>query len=334
MAPLVAMKRQAELVGKIAVLFGGNSAEREVSLQSGKAVLDALARRGYQPVGIDTGVAGWQRKLELMSCKFVFIALHGPGGEDGTMQGYLETMGQTVGQTTAQTQGLRYSGSGVQASALAMDKMRTKQLWKGVGVATAPFAVLGDGSNWQQVCRELGDVMMVKPALEGSSIGMSKVSGAHQLEEAYRLARKYGELVIAEAFVSGSEYTVAILGDQVLPPIKLETQHVFYDYDAKYLADDTRYICPCGLPAAEEAALKTLARKAFDTVGCRGWGRVDVMRDEKGNFFVLEVNTVPGMTSHSLVPMAAKAAGLEFDDLVETIVDCAMASGGSSGHVE
>jgi D-alanine-D-alanine ligase len=302
------MPKFDELTGKIAVLFGGTSAEREVSLQSGGAVLNALMRRGYQPVGIDTGSDGWQHMLETARCEFVFIALHGPGGEDGAMQGYLET------------QGLRYSGSGVQASALAMDKMRTKQLWKGVGVATAPFAVLTDASNWKQICRELGDVLMVKPALEGSSIGMSKIKGADQLEEAYKLARQYGDLVIAEAFVSGSEYTVAILGDQVLPPIRLETHHVFYDYNAKYLADDTRYICPCGLPAADEAALKVLARTAFDTVGCRGWGRVDVMRDESGSFFVLEVNTVPGMTSHSLVPMAAKAAGLDFDDLVEAII--------------
>jgi D-alanine-D-alanine ligase len=310
------MPKFVELTGKIAVLFGGTSAEREVSLQSGRAVLDALASRGYQPVGIDTGSANWQTMLDAAQSEFVFIALHGPGGEDGAMQGYLEKIGQT--------RGLRYSGSGVQASALAMDKMRTKQLWKGVGVATAPFAVLTDASNWKQICRELGDVLMVKPALEGSSIGMSKIKGADQLEEAYALARKYGDLVIAEAFVSGSEYTVAILGDQVLPPIKLETHHVFYDYNAKYLADDTRYICPCGLSSVDEAELKALARRAFDTVGCRGWGRVDVMRDDKGNFFVLEVNTVPGMTSHSLVPMAAKAAGLDFDELVETIVACSM----------
>lgn len=308
MPPFIDVKRKAELTGKIAVLFGGTSAEREVSLQSGGAVLNALMRRGYQPVGIDTGSDGWQHMLATAHCDFVFIALHGPGGEDGAMQGYLETSG------------LHYSGSGVQASALAMDKMRTKQLWKGVGVATAPFAVLTDSSDWKQICRDLGDVLMVKPALEGSSIGMSKVSGADQLEDAYKLARQYGELVIAEAFVTGSEYTVAILGDQVLPPIKLETHHVFYDYNAKYLADDTRYICPCGLALSDETALKALARTAFDTVGCRGWGRVDVMRDEKGNFFVLEVNTVPGMTSHSLVPMAAKAAGLDFDDLVEAII--------------
>jgi len=314
--PILAETIKTGLTGKIAVLFGGTSAEREVSLQSGRAVLEALSRRGYQPVGIDTGSASWQTMLDAARSEFVFIALHGPGGEDGAMQGYL------------QTRGLRYSGSGVQASALAMDKMRTKQLWKGVGVSTAPFAVLTDGSNWKQICRDLGDELMVKPALEGSSIGMSKIKGADQLEEAFRLARQYGDLVIAEAFVSGSEYTVAILGDQVLPPIKLETQHVFYDYNAKYLADDTRYICPCGLAAADEAELKALARRAFDTVGCRGWGRVDVMRDVNGNFFVLEVNTVPGMTSHSLVPMAAKAAGLDFDALVETIVASSITSSG------
>lgn len=316
--PTFAEKRKAELTGKIAVLFGGTSAEREVSLQSGGAVLNALTRRGYQPVGIDTGSVGWQQMLETARCEFVFIALHGPGGEDGAMQGYL------------QTRGLRFSGSGVQASALAMDKMRAKQLWKGVGVATAPFAVLADTSDWSRICRELGDELMVKPALEGSSIGMSKINGAEQLEAAYRLARQYGDLVIAEAFVSGSEYTVAILGDQVLRPIRLETHHLFYDYNAKYIANDTRYICPCGLPAAEEAALEALARTAFDTVGCRGWGRVDVMRDDQGNFFVLEVNTVPGMTSHSLVPMAAKAAGLEFDDLVEAIIAASMTVNGKT----
>jgi D-alanine-D-alanine ligase len=313
------MARFAELIGKIAVLFGGTSAEREISLQSGSAVLSALEARGYRPVGIDTGSHDWQQQLDAGAFEFVFIALHGPGGEDGAMQGYLQTK-------SLQTKGMRYSGSGVQASALAMDKMRTKQLWKGVGVSTAPFAVLRDNTHWQQVCAELGNEMMVKPALEGSSIGMSKVSGAQQLEAAYQLAKKYGDLVIAESFVSGSEYTVAILGDQVLPPIKLETQHVFYDYNAKYIANDTRYICPCGLSAEDEQVLKNLARTAFDTVGCRGWGRVDVMRDAAGQFFVLEVNTVPGMTSHSLVPMAAKAAGLTFDDLVEAIIASSLAS--------
>lgn len=307
------MPKFAELTGKIAVLFGGTSAEREISLQSGGAVLAALDRRGYRPVGIDTAARDWEQQLDAGAFAFVFIALHGPGGEDGAMQGYL------------QTKGLRYSGSGVQASALAMDKMRTKQLWKGVGVATAPFAVLRDDTHWQQVCSELGDVMMVKPALEGSSIGMSKVAGAQQLEAAYRLARKYGDLVIAESFITGSEYTVAVLGDQVLPPIRLETQHAFYDYNAKYIADDTRYICPCGLGEQDEQALKKLARAAFDTVGCRGWGRVDVMCDAAGRFFVLEVNTVPGMTSHSLVPMAAKAAGLDFDDLVEAVIASSLA---------
>jgi D-alanine-D-alanine ligase len=304
--------------GRVAVLYGGTSAEREVSLVSGKAVLDALQNQGVDVVGIDVGV-DLVLELEKVRPDRVFIALHGPGGEDGTVQGALEFMG------------IPYTGSGVLASALAMDKLRTKLLWRGAGVATADFMVLDQGSDWQACLDQLGGAVMVKPDREGSSIGMAKATSAEDLAAAWRQADTHGGGVLAEAWLTGSEYTVAILDDQALPAIKLETDRGFYDYEAKYLRDDTRYLCPCGLPPERESALQELSLYAFRLLGCSGWGRVDAMEDTNGNFQLLEVNTVPGMTSHSLVPMAAKAVGISFDDLVLRILTATLEETPSHG---
>ena len=302
----------SERFGKVAVLYGGTSAEREISLISGAAVLKALLARGVNATGLDVG-PGIIGDLSALAPDRVFIVLHGPGGEDGTLQGALEFLR------------LPYTGSGVLASALAMDKMRTKQLWKGMGLPTAGFAVLDADSDWSGVLASLGGAAMVKPTREGSSIGMARAATPAELENAWRAAAALGDEVIAEAWLSGAEYTVAILDGEALPPIKLETDRGFYDYEAKYLRDDTRYLCPCGLPPEREAALKALALAAFDSLGCTGWGRVDLMLDGGGEFQLLEVNTVPGMTDHSLVPMAARARGIDFDDLVLRIL--ASASG-------
>ncbi|WP_439509647.1 D-alanine--D-alanine ligase [Marinimicrobium koreense] len=293
--------------GRVGVLYGGTSAEREISLQTGAAVLDALRQSGVDAVGIDIG-ADAIAQLQATPMDVAFIALHGPGGEDGRIQGVLEYMG------------IPYTGSDVSASALAMDKLRSKQLWAGIGLSTPEFAVVNADSDWDQVLKNLGGDAIVKPAHEGSSIGMARVQSGAELAQAYRDAAHYDGSVLVERLITGSEYTVAILDGEALPPIKLETDHRFYDYDAKYLADDTRYLCPCGLDAEREQGLKALALQAFSSLGCRGWGRVDVMADHLGNFYLLEVNTVPGMTSHSLVPMAAQAAGLSFAELVVRIV--------------
>jgi len=293
--------------GKVAVLFGGSSAEREVSLVSGAAVLSALQQQGIDAEGIDVG-ADIIQQLEALAPDRVFIVLHGPGGEDGTLQGALEFLG------------LPYTGSGVMASALAMDKFRTKLLWKGLGLPTADFALMSAASDPADVLKRLGGTVMVKPAREGSSIGIAKASTAEELRAACVEADKHGGGVLAESWLSGSEYTVAILGGKALPAIKLETDRGFYDYEAKYLRDDTRYLCPCGLTPEREAELQDLALRAFESLGCKSWGRVDVMVDQHGQLQLLEVNTVPGMTSHSLVPMAAKATGMEFDQLVATIL--------------
>ena len=293
--------------GRVGVLYGGTSAEREISLQTGAAVLDALRQSGVDAVGIDIG-ADAIAQLQATPMDVAFIALHGPGGEDGRIQGVLEYMG------------IPYTGSDVSASALAMDKLRSKQLWAGIGLSTPEFAVVNADSDWDQVLKNLGGDAIVKPAHEGSSIGMARVQSGAELAQAYRDAAHYDGSVLVERLITGSEYTVAILDGEALPPIKLETDHRFYDYDAKYLADDTRYLCPSGLDAEREQALKALALQAFNSLGCRGWGRVDVMADHLGNFYLLEVNTVPGMTSHSLVPMAAQAAGLSFAELVVRIV--------------
>ncbi|PLW70374.1 D-alanine--D-alanine ligase [Pseudohalioglobus lutimaris] len=292
----------------IAVLFGGDSAEREVSLLSGRTVSDALQSLGYQVREIDPAEPGWMRLLEDVA--LAFIVLHGPGGEDGTMQGALEVLG------------LPYTGSGVLGSALAMDKRRSKQLWQGVGIATGGFEILDSGTDWGAVIERLGKVF-VKPACEGSSIGMAPASNAAELESAYRNAAAYSGDVLAEQFIDGPEYTVAVLGNQALPSICMETANEFYDYEAKYLSDDTTYHCPSGLDAESEREVRALAIAAFNSLGCEGWGRVDTMRDRDGRFYVLEVNTIPGMTSHSLVPMAAREAGMEVPDLVERILGLA-----------
>jgi D-alanine-D-alanine ligase len=296
--------------GKVAVLLGGKSAEREVSLKSGAMVLAALRSRGVDAHAFDPAERGLD---ELAKQKFAraFIALHGRFGEDGTVQGVLEWLG------------IPYTGSGVLASALAMDKLRTKRIWQAEKLPTPPYAVLEKTTDLRAVAKRLGVPLMVKPASEGSSIGMSKVKRAAALDEAYALAANYDRVVIAEKFVEGTELTVGILGEQVLPIIKLETPRDFYDYQAKYIADDTRYIIPSGLPEQKEKALQALCMSAFRTLGCAGWGRVDLMLDRRGRPWLLEVNTAPGMTDHSLVPMAARAVGISYEDLCLRILEAA-----------
>ncbi len=298
-------------LGRVGVLLGGQSSEREISLQSGAAVVAALVEAGVEHVAIDIGPNAIA-DIQAANIDRAFVMLHGVGGEDGRMQAVLEYLH------------IPFTGSGVQSSALAMDKLRTKQLWRGVGLSTPDFFVLNANSDWQKVLTDLGGEAMVKPANEGSSIGMARVKTADELSAAFKVAQQYDGSVIAERLIVGSEYTVAILGDAALSPIKLETDHKFYDFNAKYIANDTRYICPCGLSPEKEQELKALALAAFNSVGCKGWGRVDVMADTKSNFYLLEVNTAPGMTSHSLVPMAAKAQGLSFGELVLTILRCSL----------
>ncbi len=293
--------------GRVGLLYGGSSSEREVSLMSGEAVHQALLNLGIDVVAIDAG-ENLLQSLPGYQLDRVFIALHGPGGEDGTLQGALEYLN------------LPYTGSGVLASALAMDKLRCKQMWRGIGLPTADFALLTADSDWAAELQRLGGQVMVKPAAEGSSIGMSRAQSAEKLQAAWADASRYNTSVIAEPLLPGPEYTVAIVQGQILPSIRIESNAEFYDYQAKYFSDQTQYLCPSELSASREQELQTLCLKAFDSVGCRGWGRVDVMVDRAGQFQLLEVNTVPGMTSHSLVPMAAKAAGLSFDQLVEIIL--------------
>ena len=290
----------------IAVLLGGSSAERDVSLMSGQTIVDALRQLGHQVLAVDPAESDWTDQLR--GARFAFNALHGPGGEDGCMQGALGLMG------------VPYTGSGVLGSALAMDKLRSKQLWQGIGIATGGFEVLSADTDWTLVIERFGKVF-VKPACEGSSFGMSAADDPGSLRQAYDMAADFKGDVIAEQFIDGPEYTVAILGDRALPAIRMETDNEFYDYEAKYLSDDTRYLCPCGLDADEEAAIAEIALQAFRSLGCAVWGRVDLMRDSDGRFYVLEVNTIPGMTSHSLVPMAASAVGLDINALVARILE-------------
>jgi len=296
------------IFGKVAVLLGGKSAERAVSLKGGSMVLHALRRRGADAHPFDPAE---QRLDALLDERFdrAFIALHGRFGEDGTVQGVLEWLG------------IPYTGSGVLASALAMDKVRAKLLWQANGLPTPPYEVLDAGTDFGAVARRLGLPLMVKPVNEGSSIGMSKVRAAGALEEAYTLAVNFDRSVIAEKFIEGTELTCGVLGDESLPLIRLETPRDFYDYEAKYVADDTRYILPCGLPADKERALQRMCLAAFRALGCRGWGRVDLMLDRTGDPHLLEVNTSPGMTDHSLVPMAARAIGLSYEDLCVRILE-------------
>jgi len=292
--------------GKVAVLMGGDSAEREVSLRSGAAVLAALQRRGVDAHGLDAG-ADVLRRLDSEGFDRAFIILHGRGGEDGVIQGALERLG------------MPYTGSGVLGSALGMDKYRTKALWRGLELPTPASVLINDGDDLAAADR-LGYPLMIKPSREGSSIGMAKVDNREQLQQAWEAARRYDALVLAECWIVGREFTASILQGEALPLIRLETPHQFYDYEAKYHADTTRYHCPCGLPASQEAELQRLCVQAFEAVDARGWGRVDLMLDEAERPWLIEVNTVPGMTDHSLVPMAAKAAGIDFDELVMRIL--------------
>ena len=300
------MKTEMNRFGKVAVLFGGKSAERDVSLKSGAGVLAALQRQGVDAHAFDPA----ERPLdELRAFDRAFIMLHGRYGEDGTIQGALELMG------------IPYTGSGVMASAVGMDKWRTKLLWRAVGLPIPEFVMLDENSDFAAVERQLGLPLFVKPACEGSSIGVSKVRQPGELQTAWREAAKHDSLVIAEQAILGGEYTVAILGEQVLPIIKIVPATDFYDYEAKYLRDDTQYLCPCGLPEAREMELRAQALEAFRALGCSGWGRVDFLMDDAGRAYLLEVNTSPGMTDHSLVPMAARVAGISYEQLVLRVLE-------------
>ncbi|HDZ10413.1 D-alanine--D-alanine ligase [Pseudohongiella sp.] len=298
---------------RVAVLMGGDSAEREISLLSGKAVLTALQSQGLDVVGIDVG-PDLAEKLRAEKIDRVFNILHGRGGEDGKLQGLLEMMH------------IPYTGSGVLASALAMDKVKTKQLWAASGLPTPRFSLLHDNIDWQGLIDDLGEVV-VKPAHEGSSIGMSMASDAAALQHAYQKASMYDTAVMAEQRIRGAEFTVPVIHGEAFPAIELSTSHEFYDYDAKYVASDTRYLCPAPLTREKTAELADLCLRAFTILGAEGWGRVDVMQDQHGEFWLLELNTVPGMTDHSLVPVSAASRGLDFPALVLHILQ-----GGAAGE--
>jgi D-alanine-D-alanine ligase len=304
--------RDAADFGRVAVLMGGSSAEREISLLTGNAVLEALVARGVQATAFDP------RELPLTElvatgCDRVFIALHGPGGEDGAVQGALEWLG------------VPYTGSGVLGSVVGMDKLRTKQLAQAAGVATPPWILLGGAPDFERAVRELGLPIAVKPASQGSSVGMSRVENASELPTAWRAASSLDPVVIAEQWMTGAEYTVGILQGEALPAIRIETPRTFYDYQAKYFAEDTRYLIPSGLVAAAESGLQQAALATFAATGAAGWGRVDFVAGEDGVPLLLEINTVPGMTSHSLVPMAAAARGIDFQELAWRILETSFA---------
>jgi D-alanine-D-alanine ligase len=303
---------QARDFGRVAVLMGGASAEREVSLMTGQALLDALVARGVDAAAFDPAA---RALAELVTAGFdrVFVALHGPGGEDGALQGALEWLG------------LPYTGSGVLGSAIGMDKLRTKRLAQAAGIATPPWIELSGAADFERAVAELGLPLAVKPATQGSSVGMSRVTAASELPAAWRAAAALDPVVIAERWLTGGEYTVAILQGEALPAIRIETPRSFYDYQAKYFADDTRYFIPSGLEAGAESAVKQAALATFAAVGAAGWGRVDFVMDGAGTAMLLEINTVPGMTGHSLVPMAAKAAGIDFAELAWRILETSFA---------
>jgi D-alanine-D-alanine ligase len=297
--------------GRVAVLMGGWSAERQVSLWSGEAVLAALVKRNVEAVGVDATRAN-VLGLRAQGFERAFIILHGPGGEDGTVQAALEL------------QGLPYTGSDVAGSAVKMNKMTAKRVWLAEKLPTPPFMALTSEADAKAAARKLKFPFVVKPAAEGSSVGVTIVRKPAQVAGAFRLARGDGRAVMAEKFIKGAELTVPILDEQALPSIHIEPAGEFYDYHAKYLAEDTKYHCPSGLPAAREKKLRELALAAFRLVGASGWGRVDFMLDKSGKPWLLELNTAPGMTSHSLVPMAAKAAGMSFDELCWAILETSM----------
>lgn len=291
----------------VAVFMGGWSAEREVSLNSGQAVFDALSVQGINVTAIDVDHTICEQ-LKNKKFSHVFNMLHGRGGEDGIIQGFLDVLK------------IPYTGSGVLGSALAMDKFRCKQLWQGIGLPTPDFMQLKNANDCEQAIKKLKLPLMIKPVLEGSSIGISKVNATDEMLPAFLKAQECGGVIIAEEFIQGKEYTAAILGDKVLPMIRLETENDFYDYHAKYVSNDTKYICPCELPEKFENELANLMLQSFQSVMAEGWGRVDFMLDENQQPWLIEVNTVPGMTSHSLVPMAAKQAGMTFEALVFEIL--------------
>lgn len=296
--------------GKVAVMFGGDSAERAVSLKSGAAVLAAFLRDGLDAHAFDPA----ERPLAALreeGFARVFVAMHGRGGEDGTLQGALDLMK------------IPYTGSGVLASALAMDKWRSKLVWQAAGLPVPDYVMLDAATDFAAVEARLGLPLFVKPANEGSSIGITKVKAPGGLRAAYETAAQYDTLVIAERYLGGGEFTVGIIDSRALPVIRIVPATEFYDYDAKYLRDDTEYRIPSGLQAALEARMQEMAQRAFAVLGCRGWARIDIMLDGEGNPYVLEANTAPGMTDHSLVPMAARAAGIPFDRLVVEVLEMA-----------
>jgi D-alanine-D-alanine ligase len=298
----------ASKFGKVAVLLGGKSAEREVSLDSGTAVLEALVRSGVNAEAFDPQ----ERSVtELVNYDRAFIVLHGRGGEDGQIQGALEWLN------------VPYTGTGVQGSAIGMDKVKTKQVWQGSELPTAPYRIVTKDSDATDIVNALGLPLIIKPVHEGSSIGMSKVEKIEDFAEAITKATEHDAVVMAEKWITGREYTIVVLNGQALPVIRLEPPQdvAFYDYEAKYQRNDVQYGIPCGLTEAEEQQLKALSLRAFQAVGASGWGRIDAMQDEQGNFWLLEVNTVPGMTSHSLVPKAAAAVGYSFDELCVAILE-------------
>ena len=304
------LKQSKDLIkgfGKVAVLMGGWAAERSISLKSGHAVLEGLLEQGVDAhkVDADRNVVDVLRN-EKYDC--VFNILHGRGGEDGEIQGALE-----ISQ-------IPYTGCGVMSSAISMDKLMTKRLWSGANMPTPAFEILTVNSKFDEVVEKLGLPLIVKPAQEGSSIGMTKVTQASQLKAAYELAAEFDDIVFAEQWVTGKEFTVAILGDKVLPPIQIVANTDFYDFDAKYESNETEYYCPCDLDEAHETEIKELSKIAFEILGGKGWGRVDLMQDANDKFWLIEVNTTPGMTDHSLVPMAAKQYGLSFPELVVEIL--------------
>ena len=300
---------------RVAVIYGGTSAEREISLMSGKQVLAHLQSAGVNAFGLDLGDDDQDqlKQLQQANMDVAFIMLHGRGGEDGTLQGALELMS------------VPYTGCGVLASSLGMNKLMTKLVWLAQGVATPAYEILNNASNWTEVAQRLGLPLVVKPVHEGSSLGINIVNSVATLERAYRDAATYDRQVMAEQFIDGDEYTVPILNDYSLPAIRLETDNTFYDLEAKYYSDKTRYLFDNPMTQAQQKAMQDECRCAFEVLACRDWGRIDVMRDKQGKNWLLEVNTVPGMTSHSLVPMAAQAAGLSFSQLVLVILNLALA---------
>ena len=308
--PRAQLVADAAAFGRVAVLYGGESSEREVSVNSGRNALEALLARGVAAVGVD-GVAALVEGIVARRYDRVFNIMHGGAGENGVVQGLLEAMG------------VPYTGSGVLGAALTLDKIRTKQVWLAAGLQTPRYQRLAPGSDVGAAAAQLGLPVIVKPSLEGSSVGISRVFEAAQLPAALELAARYGGELLMEQLIQGGEYTVAILGAEALPTIRIVPAGEYYDYHAKYIADDTQYLCP-GLEPAADAQMRALALAAFQAVGAFGWGRVDVMRDQSGGNWLLEVNTTPGMTSHSLVPKAAKVAGIGFEELVWRILQTSL----------